>query len=159
MAKVYIVIKNGCINVDTGKPCDYWQWQGSLDKDGYGKCNPCNHLGEQFASRYMYKKHRGPIPKGKEIDHLCNHRDCVNPFTVELVTHKVNCQRRNRRKPHLNQQNRKFTDKQVTKIRHLHKLGKYSISALGRLYNVSFPTIKRICNGKTYKHTKLGVLC
>jgi HNH endonuclease len=65
-----------------------WVWTAYLNKDGYG------HFG--FAGKvvrshiYAYKLLVGPIPKGKELDHTCRNRACVNPDHLEPVTHIVN---------------------------------------------------------------------
>ena len=67
-----------------------WRWLGSTDKDGYalfriGKTNR--------GARISYEHYVGPIPEGYEIDHLWKQKDCVNPFHLEAVTHKVNISR------------------------------------------------------------------
>lgn len=82
MSKVEIVTESGC-----------WIWMGFLDKGGYGSFD--------FAGKKI--KHpkaawtvlRGKIPPGLEPDHLCRVRCCVNPDHMELVTHRINCQRGN----------------------------------------------------------------
>ena len=38
----------------------------------------------------------GPIPDGREIDHLCRNHRCVNPDHLEPVTHLENMRRRPR---------------------------------------------------------------
>lgn len=37
--------------------------------------------------------HVGPIPTGKELDHLCRNATCSNPDHLEPVTHKENFNR------------------------------------------------------------------
>jgi hypothetical protein len=37
----------------------------------------------------------GPIQEGKELDHLCRNKLCVNPRHLESVTHRVNVLRGN----------------------------------------------------------------
>lgn len=46
-----------------------------------------------LAHRYMWVMKNGPIPEGKEIDHLCRNRGCCNPDHLEAVTREVNSQR------------------------------------------------------------------
>jgi len=48
-----------------------------------------------YVYRYMYELRVGIIPSDLEVDHLCEHRNCVNPAHLEAVTSKVNCERRN----------------------------------------------------------------
>ena len=46
------------------------------------------------AHQYSYVNHKGPIPDGLELDHLCHNKLCVNPEHLEAVTHQENCRRR-----------------------------------------------------------------
>lgn len=62
-----------------------WLWLGSLKHDGYS-------TGGQHAR--AYEAFHGPIPRGLEIDHLCNVPSCVNPDHMEVVTHSENMKRR-----------------------------------------------------------------
>lgn len=45
------------------------------------------------AHQFSYEYFVGPVPEGKELDHLCHNRGCVNPDHLEPVIHEVNCQR------------------------------------------------------------------
>ena len=66
-------------------------WNGKLSSAGYGKVNVD---GKQiYAHRAMYEQEVGPIPDGKELDHLCRQTDCVNPSHLDPVTHAVNLRR------------------------------------------------------------------
>lgn len=62
-----------------------WFWQGYKMKGGYGTVY---HAGRNnyLAHRWSYEHFIGPIPEGLHIDHLCGHRDCLNPFHMEPVT-------------------------------------------------------------------------
>ncbi len=64
-----------------------WLWAGALSKDGYGL------LRKFQAHRFAYALVNGEIPDGKEIDHLCNVRRCVNPAHLEAVSRKENVRR------------------------------------------------------------------
>lgn len=64
-----------------------WPWLGFINPDGYG------HVwedGKQIgAHRVAWRLFNGPTPAGKELDHLCRVRSCVNPGHLEAVT---NCE-------------------------------------------------------------------
>lgn len=91
------------------KEMNCWLWLGGLDKDGYGHFK-VNKKTIQ-AHRFSYEHHKGPIPDGLVIDHLCRNPSCVNPEHLEAVTHKENLNRgihRNSIKTHC-KNNHKFT--------------------------------------------------
>src|SRR5688572_31448863 len=69
-----------------------WVWQLGVGGDGYGLLNNTR------ASRLYYTKHKGKIPEGLQIDHLCFNIRCVNPDHLEAVTSVVNAQRCRNRK-------------------------------------------------------------
>ena len=75
-----IVDDNGC-----------WLWQLSLRANGYGQIV----VGEEvlYAHRVSYEVFVGPIRPGKEIDHLCRVRKCINPQHIEAVSHRENMRR------------------------------------------------------------------
>lgn len=43
-----------------------------------------------YAHRLAYETWVGPIPQGKQIDHLCRHRSCINATHLEPVTPQEN---------------------------------------------------------------------
>lgn len=64
-----------------------WIWTGTPNGAGYG------WAGAELVHRVTFKHHKGPIPEGKEIDHLCRVRMCCNPDHLEAVPHRENCMR------------------------------------------------------------------
>lgn len=97
------------IEEDRGYTTPCWIWQRTMGKrSGYGRAWD----GERMihAHQLIYKRHKGAIPEGMELDHLCRVRLCVNPDHLEPVTHLVNCRRGAKTK---------LTDEMVAEIRAL----------------------------------------
>lgn len=72
-----------------------WIWTGSITPNGYGKFymggkSPAGYRMPDGAHRAAYRLFIGPIPEGLEIDHLCRTTECVNPFHLDAVTHRIN---------------------------------------------------------------------
>lgn len=72
--KVYYEPNTGC-----------WLWGASTIR-GYGQFYG-------YAHRYSYELHKGEIPDGLVIDHLCCVPLCVNPSHLEAVTQGENLRR------------------------------------------------------------------
>lgn len=73
------------------KTDDCWTWLGKPANTGYGQ------IGFGYPNRKVRNSHRvvyellvGGIPEGKQLDHLCRNRLCVNPEHLEPVTQKEN---------------------------------------------------------------------
>lgn len=80
------------------KSGDCWEWTGARKGSGYVKYGCFEYLGKTvLAHRLSYEIHKGEIPEGLEIDHLCFNPGCVNPAHLEAVTHRENITRAMRR--------------------------------------------------------------
>ena len=74
-----------------------WIWQAGSNGIGYGAFH-IKRDGEWtkiLAHVYCYQVHKGPVPNGLELDHLCRNPPCVNPQHLEPVTKQVNVIRGN----------------------------------------------------------------
>lgn len=80
----YVVTDTGC-----------WQWVGRVNNTGYGRAQVYLRRRYRFtgAHRASWMAHRGPIPPGLALDHLCRNRLCINPDHLEPVTPKENTRR------------------------------------------------------------------
>lgn len=71
----------------TVKPDGCWDWSNA-NAGGYGMWT--QHGVTIPAHRLMYRLLVGPIPVGRDLDHLCRNRRCVNPEHLEPVTRREN---------------------------------------------------------------------
>lgn len=68
-----------------------WLWFGVTNHAGYGELRVNKkHI---RAHRFSYESHRGTIPAGAVLDHLCRNVSCVNPDHLEPVTQAENMRR------------------------------------------------------------------
>jgi HNH endonuclease len=126
--------------IDMGYETPCWVWDGPLVNNGYAQINVEGRL--VMAHRYHYEKRFGPIPDGKQLDHLCCVRHCVNPEHLEPVTGTENVRRGRRTN---------LTPADVRTIRALHATGDHSQGAIGRLYGLTPHAIRRIVKRQTWK--------
>ena len=66
---------------------DCWLWTGNK-RLGYARFKMRQHYFN--AHRFAYELKYGNVPLGKELDHLCGNRHCVNPDHLEAVDHRTN---------------------------------------------------------------------
>ncbi len=81
-------------------PSGCWLWTGPHSgSNGRGHSYPRMCLDGQTVAvhRVVYTHYYGYVPGKKQIDHTCKNRCCVNPDHLEMVTHKENQRRRDRR--------------------------------------------------------------
>ena len=69
-----------------------WLWTAATTVAGYGQLGRAGGRGQTawMAHRLSWELHRGPIPAGMHIDHLCRNPACVNPDHLEPVTQREN---------------------------------------------------------------------
>lgn len=124
---------------DRGYTTPCWIWQHSLQVKGYGqrRYNGAVRLAHQVAYEQAY----GVIPDGKEVDHLCRQRSCVNPQHLEAVPHVVNLRRA--RRTRLNETNADAIRKAVASGE--------SRKALAHRYGIAEQTIAAVVHYRSWK--------
>ena len=79
------------VEVDDETGC--WKWVAGIFPNGYGQMSVSGSgVG---AHRVSYEAHKGRIPPGLVLDHLCRNKRCVNPDHLEAVTNEINSRRGN----------------------------------------------------------------
>ena len=116
-----------------------WNWNWSKNKLGYG--NLTRDGKARKAYQVYYELEYGPVPPGKELDHLCRNPSCVNPEHLEAVTHATNMRRG---------ASTKLTEADVRSIRDLHLQG-ISYSKLSKQFAVTKGMIGHIVRGVAWK--------
>lgn len=77
---------------ETGNELGCIEWTGSrMPDNGYGRAHVNGEPG--YAHRLAYQLHKGEIPDGMFIDHVCCNKWCVNPDHLEVVTNSENLSR------------------------------------------------------------------
>lgn len=63
-------------------------WFGEMNSYGYGQMTV---RGWRISSHILaYYERHGPVPCGRQLDHLCRNPGCVNPDHLEAVTQREN---------------------------------------------------------------------
>lgn len=73
-------------------PSGCWLWRGTYKPNGYAQTSikADGKWRTTYVHRLMFEWHCGRIPVGRELDHLCRVRGCVNPRHLEVVTRREN---------------------------------------------------------------------
>lgn len=106
---------------DRGYSTPCWTWLRGKQGDGYAS----NGLG--LVHRVKWIEANGPVPEGHELDHLCRHRDCVNPDHLQPVLHELNVRRGNAVK---------HPTQLVAEVRALHRAN-YRADDVARAYGIT----------------------
>lgn len=131
--------------VQKGDGC--WLWTAVVNDDGYGHFTRQSGR-EVYAHRFSYELHKGQIPKGMSVMHLCDKPRCVNPEHLKLGTHRENMVDARLKGRAWS----KLTADQVREIRTL--FGTLSGAEIARRYGVSDTQISGIKRGHKWTHTK-----
>lgn len=115
-----------------------WIWTGSLVSGGYGMLRRYRQ-DAILAHRFSFELHKGPIPAGLIVRHLCNRPSCVNPSHLDLGTHEENMRDLNR-----SGRARVLSNEDV--IEAIDLLRSMSLNAVARRFEVDRSTLSRALN-------------
>lgn len=80
------------------KTADCWIWTGSRKADGYGRWRIPTGSGsngpQMYTHRVAWEWANGPIPEGRQLDHICHNTSCVRPDHLRVATPKENQEHR-----------------------------------------------------------------
>lgn len=131
-----------------------WLWSGNLAPDGYGKTK----VGDKYLSahRLSWFIHRGEIPEGKILMHLCDNRACVNPDHLKLGTTQENTAdsvRKGRRKPAVGAQlpHSKLNESSVRAIRDAARRG-VPQAQIAQTFGLCQQAVHKVVARKTWAH-------
>lgn len=140
--------------VDRKGADECWNWQGPVDRLGYGVLG---FAGKHWRShRLAYALSIAEIPEGQHVLHTCDNRRCCNPAHLWVGDHAdnmldmalkgrrvgINAGQRNGRA--------KFTQEQAEEIRSRYRAGGVSQQDLADEYGVSQFAVSQIVLGRRY---------
>lgn len=129
-----------------------WEWTGGKVK-GYGRLG--FEGSELRAHRLSWAIHKGRVPTGVSVLHVCDNPPCVNPEHLFLGTQTDNvadreAKGRGRWARGQGASGTKLSDDEVKEIRKLH--GSTTQRAVGARFKVHHSTIGQIWRRTTWKH-------
>jgi hypothetical protein len=147
------VDKNGPTQPHMKTPC--WVWTAATAGGGYGTFGDYRpRLTQVPAHRIAWEFKHGPVPKGKQVLHRCDHRPCVRHLFLGTPKDNVHDMLKKGRK--VNGDHRgvlngraKLTEADVRDIR---RRGQGRQEVVAREYGVTQVLVSQILRRKVWKH-------
>jgi hypothetical protein len=129
-----------------------WIWTGAPHTSGYGRIG-LHDLGRgmEYAHRYSFELHYGPLGEDKYVAHRCDVKLCVRPGHLFLSDSDVQNMADAATKDRIAHGERSglstYSDAEVAEVRRLHAIGMKNVDIV-RSTGLSAPYVSQLCNRK-----------
>jgi hypothetical protein len=140
--------------VDKRGPDDCWEWQGALDRKGYGQIKLRSYK-RGSAHRVSYELHYGECPDDMSVCHICDNPRCVNPAHLFLGTLQDNLRDMRQKGRHVHGDTHpqvKISSAQVRAIRKRYAKEGVSYQELAEEYDTTPRYVSEIICGRKRKN-------
>lgn len=125
------------VRVDNGYVTPCLEWRGAVTGMGYGSMRHDGRVRDVHV--VAWEEEYGPVPPGRELDHLCRIPLCFDTTHLEAVTHAENMRRGSQAK---------LTAEQARTIRL--ERGKVTQRELAERFGVSVSLVKNIHTNRAW---------
>jgi len=143
------IVEKLVANIDIDDETGCWLWTGAAMDSGYARVRVGDSI--PLVHRLVFRLVHGEIPDGKQINHTCHVRNCVNSEHLYAGDQAQNVRDAIRRGA-FHEGTSSLTADDVRGIRRKYESGSVSQSDLAAEYGVSESTINRVVNHESWTH-------